>query len=130
MIWQQVLFSPTTRRQLTGSVHLVQRTCKPDAYIKLNIGLLWSRILAPGNGYTGGHSWTQTTGSGDDPSSDWLYKLVDPLNNTGKSLYSTSRRLEPATNKLQQSISMSIWMSITRAAIRNASSWHQPSWRP
>ncbi|KIM95960.1 glycoside hydrolase family 5 protein [Oidiodendron maius Zn] len=39
-------------------------------------------ILAPGNGYTGGHSWTQTTGSGDEPSSEWLYKLVDPLNNT------------------------------------------------
>jgi len=41
-------------------------------------------IIAPGNGYTGGHSWTQNTGStgGDDPSSEWLYKIADPLNNT------------------------------------------------
>ncbi|PAV16395.1 endoglucanase 1 [Pyrrhoderma noxium] len=39
-------------------------------------------ILAPGNGFTGGHSWTQTTGSGDAPSSDFLNKLFDPLRNT------------------------------------------------
>lgn len=38
-------------------------------------------ILAPGNGYTGGHSFTQKS-QGDEPSSDYLYKLVDPLNNT------------------------------------------------
>ncbi|KAF9063459.1 endoglucanase 1 [Rhodocollybia butyracea] len=39
-------------------------------------------ILAPGNGFTGGHSWTQVTGENDDPSSDWLNQIVDPLNNT------------------------------------------------
>jgi hypothetical protein len=39
-------------------------------------------ILAPGNGFTGGHAWNQTTGSGDAPSSDFLNKLVDPLHNT------------------------------------------------
>ena len=40
-------------------------------------------ILAPGNGFTGGHSWTQVTGSaGDEPSSDFMNMLVDPLNNT------------------------------------------------
>ncbi|KAJ7584757.1 endoglucanase 1 [Mycena floridula] len=39
-------------------------------------------ILAPGNGFTGGHSFTQVTGSGDAPSSDFLNKLVDPINNT------------------------------------------------
>ncbi|PFH48300.1 glycoside hydrolase family 5 protein [Amanita thiersii Skay4041] len=39
-------------------------------------------ILAPGNGFTGGHSWTQTTGSGDAPSSDFMNQLVDPLGNT------------------------------------------------
>jgi len=40
-------------------------------------------ILAPGNGFTGGHSWTQLTGAaGDLPSSDFLKKLVDPLKNT------------------------------------------------
>lgn len=38
-------------------------------------------ILAPGNGYTGGHSFTQAS-QGDEPSSDYLYKLTDPLNNT------------------------------------------------
>ncbi|KZT35506.1 endoglucanase 1 [Sistotremastrum suecicum HHB10207 ss-3] len=38
-------------------------------------------ILAPGNGYTGGHSWTQAS-QGDAPSSEYLYKLVDPLKNT------------------------------------------------
>jgi len=39
-------------------------------------------ILAPGNGYTGGHSWLQTTGNGDAPSGDYLYKLRDPIHNT------------------------------------------------
>lgn len=38
-------------------------------------------IIAPGNGYTGGHSWLQSSQS-DDPSSDYLYQLTDPLNNT------------------------------------------------
>jgi len=39
-------------------------------------------ILAPGNGFTGGHSWTQITGANDAPSSDFMNKLVDPLKNT------------------------------------------------
>jgi endoglucanase len=38
-------------------------------------------IIAPGNGYTGGHAWNQSS-QGDEPSSDYLYRLVDPLNNT------------------------------------------------
>jgi len=40
-------------------------------------------ILAPGNGFTGGHAWTQPTGAaGDAPSSEFLFKLRDPLRNT------------------------------------------------
>jgi endoglucanase len=39
-------------------------------------------ILAPGNGFTGGHSFTQVTGNNDAPSSDFLNKLVDPIKNT------------------------------------------------
>ncbi|KAF4616373.1 hypothetical protein D9613_008260 [Agrocybe pediades] len=39
-------------------------------------------ILAPGNGFTGGHSWNQTTGANDAPSSEFLNTLVDPLHNT------------------------------------------------
>ena len=35
-------------------------------------------ILAPGNAWTGGHSWSE----GTEPSSDYMYKLVDPLKNT------------------------------------------------
>jgi hypothetical protein len=32
---------------------------------------------------TGGHSWTSSAAEqGDDPSSEWLYKLVDPIKNT------------------------------------------------
>ncbi|CAE7084026.1 unnamed protein product [Rhizoctonia solani] len=38
-------------------------------------------ILAPGNGYTGGHSWLESS-QGNEPSGDYLYKLSDPLNNT------------------------------------------------
>ena len=38
-------------------------------------------IIAPGNGYTGGHVWT-TRSQGDAPSADYLYKLHDPINNT------------------------------------------------
>ena len=39
-------------------------------------------ILAPGNGYTGGHSWNQSTCATCEPSSDWLYQLTDPISNT------------------------------------------------
>jgi len=35
-------------------------------------------IIAPGNGYTGGHSWMD----GSDSSGATLYKIKDPLNNT------------------------------------------------
>ncbi|KAH0582397.1 hypothetical protein H2248_010341 [Termitomyces sp. 'cryptogamus'] len=38
-------------------------------------------ILAPGNGFTGGHSWTQITGSNDAPSSDFMNMLNDSLHN-------------------------------------------------
>jgi len=38
-------------------------------------------ILAPGNGYTGGHVWN-TTAQGDAPSADYLYMIRDPINNT------------------------------------------------
>ncbi|KDN34543.1 hypothetical protein RSAG8_12367, partial [Rhizoctonia solani AG-8 WAC10335] len=38
-------------------------------------------ILAPGNGYTGGHSWLESS-QGNEPSGDYMYKLSDPLNNT------------------------------------------------
>ena len=53
-------------------------------------------ILAPGNGYTGGHSWTQAS-QGDDPSSDYLYKLHDPLRNTAIEVHEVGRS-GPATN--------------------------------
>jgi len=40
-------------------------------------------ILAPGNGFTGGHAWTQTSGAaGDAPSSEFMNMLKDPLKNT------------------------------------------------
>lgn len=38
-------------------------------------------IIAPGNGYTGGHAWNESS-QGDAPSGDYLYKLVDPVGNT------------------------------------------------
>ncbi|MCJ1286151.1 hypothetical protein MMC26_005496 [Xylographa opegraphella] len=38
-------------------------------------------ILAPGNGYTGGHAWCQSS-QGDEPSANELYKIRDPINNT------------------------------------------------
>lgn len=37
-------------------------------------------IIAPGNGFTGGHSWNQSAGG--EPSSDFLFMLTDPINNT------------------------------------------------
>lgn len=37
-------------------------------------------IIAPGNGYTGGHVWNSSS-QGDDPSADYMYKLNDPANN-------------------------------------------------
>jgi len=45
-------------------------------------------ILAPGNGYTGGHSWTQITGAANNaPSSEYLNKLVDPIKNTAMDIH-------------------------------------------
>lgn len=38
-------------------------------------------ILAPGNGYTGGHVWNASS-QGDEPSANYMYKLKDPANNT------------------------------------------------
>jgi len=43
-------------------------------------------ILAPGNGFTGGHAWTQVT-NGNAPSSDFLNKLFDPLKNTAMDVH-------------------------------------------
>ncbi|KAF8318150.1 glycoside hydrolase family 5 protein [Clavulina sp. PMI_390] len=43
-------------------------------------------ILAPGNGYSGGHDWT-TSAQGDEPSSNYMYKLQDPLNNTAMDVH-------------------------------------------
>lgn len=39
-------------------------------------------ILAPGNGYTGGHSWTQSYAGNSPASSEVMYKIQDPINNT------------------------------------------------
>jgi len=45
-------------------------------------------ILAPGNGFTGGHSWTQLTGAANNaPSSEFLNQLVDPLHNTALDIH-------------------------------------------
>lgn len=38
-------------------------------------------IIAPGNGYTGGHAWLQSS-QGDAPSGDFLQMIRDPINNT------------------------------------------------
>lgn len=39
-----------------------------------------NRKLIECSGYTGGHYWT-TEEQGDEPSSDYMYKLVDPVKN-------------------------------------------------
>lgn len=39
------------------------------------------QILAPGNGYTGGCAWLQSS-QGDEPSGDYLNKIHDPIENT------------------------------------------------
>ncbi|KAK0629560.1 glycoside hydrolase family 5 protein [Bombardia bombarda] len=36
-------------------------------------------VIAPGNSWSGGHAWTE---GGPEASSNWIHKLVDPLNNT------------------------------------------------
>jgi endoglucanase len=38
-------------------------------------------ILAPGNGYTGGHAWNESSQK-DEPSANYMGDLSDPLNNT------------------------------------------------
>ncbi|TAQ84851.1 hypothetical protein B7494_g6824 [Chlorociboria aeruginascens] len=39
-------------------------------------------IIAPGNGYTGGHSWTQSYSGNSPASSAVMYQITDPANNT------------------------------------------------
>ena len=46
-------------------------------------------IIAPGNGFTGGHSWLQNS-QGDDPSGDFLFMLKDPINNTAIDIHEVS----------------------------------------
>ena len=41
-------------------------------------------IIAPGNSWTGGHSWTQ---GGKDASSSFMHLLKDPLNNTAMDIH-------------------------------------------
>ncbi|KAK3377529.1 glycoside hydrolase superfamily [Podospora didyma] len=41
-------------------------------------------IITPGNSWSGGHAWTQ---GGDEASSNWIHKLVDPLNNTAVDIH-------------------------------------------
>lgn len=38
-------------------------------------------IVAPGNAWTGGHSWTEWSCADCKPSSDFMHQLVDPLHN-------------------------------------------------
>ncbi|KAK3325966.1 glycoside hydrolase superfamily [Apodospora peruviana] len=41
-------------------------------------------IIAPGNSWSGGHYWTK---GGADANSNWIHKLVDPLNNTAVDIH-------------------------------------------
>jgi len=43
-------------------------------------------ILAPGNGFTGGHAWTQSS-QGDQPSSEFMFLLRDPINNMAMDIH-------------------------------------------
>jgi aryl-phospho-beta-D-glucosidase BglC (GH1 family) len=62
-------------------------------------------IIAPGNSWTGGHSWTQ---GGSEASANWLYKLVDPARNLAIDIHEyldvdfsgghTACTQDPATN--------------------------------
>ena len=38
-------------------------------------------IIAPGNGWTGGHSWNQSTCASCEPNTNWIQKLTDSGNN-------------------------------------------------
>jgi endoglucanase len=42
--------------------------------------LIAYQIIAPGNGYTGGHNWN-VSAQGDAPNSQYMYLLKDPINN-------------------------------------------------
>ena len=54
-------------------------------YFKLDTDLF--SIIAPGNGYTGGHSWTQSYTGNSPASSAVMYKITDPVNNTALDIH-------------------------------------------
>lgn len=69
-----------------GSEDQATRTCKLVGTKTEVIILKQDTIIAPGNGYTGGHSWTQSS-QGGAPSSDYLYMIHDPLKNTAMDIH-------------------------------------------
>jgi endoglucanase len=88
--WAELAFRFKTNPKVVFGINNEPHDMPTDLLLKNNqaaingIRLVGAQqlILAPGNGFTGGHAWNQTTGSGDAPSSDFLNKLVDPLHNT------------------------------------------------
>lgn len=87
-------------------------------------------ILAPGNGFTGGHSWTQTTGAANDaPSSDFMNKLVDPAHNLAIDVHEVSLLLHSRNeNPVEGSDIDSTWMKIFRDNMTNVPSLRLQTW--
>lgn len=67
--------------QLLLSEKLVPINCE-YLFLFSSLKLTKSSIIAPGNGYTGGHAWTQDYTGNSPASSAVMYKIQDPINNT------------------------------------------------
>ncbi|KAK3685196.1 glycoside hydrolase superfamily [Podospora appendiculata] len=66
---------------MPSSLYLANLQAAVDAIRKSGAKNL---IIAPGNSWAGGHSWTQ---GGNEATGNWLQKLVDPLNNTAVDIH-------------------------------------------
>ncbi len=60
----------------------VPTSCKSPVNLPSVSSLTSFSIIAPGNGYTGGHSWTQSYTGNSPASSTVMQMITDPVNNT------------------------------------------------
>ena len=79
---EKVIFSIMNEpHDMPGSLVLANNQAAIDA---IRAAGAKQMIMAPGNSWSGGHSWTQ---GGADASSSFMHKLRDPLNNTAMDIH-------------------------------------------
>jgi endoglucanase len=80
-------------------------------------------ILAPGNGYTGGHSWTQDYSGNSPASSAVMYEITDPINNTAFDIHEYLDTDFSGSPRPPDRLAPTIWLQSHDHRIRRRQ-WH------